>query len=472
MAKGSEHSADKGRAGAKAEKRPAVSRGAIGLIAVIILISCLGNLSQTALNAMLNSVSLDLGVEPSLAQWATTIYMLMLGVTVPVVPFLMRRFSYRCIVVACALMLIFGALLAAVALNFEVLMLGRILQAVSAGITVPMMMSVVMQSFPPERRGGVMGVAGIAMGFSPNVGPTIGGIFVDLAGWRSFFVALLLCSLVLLAFCALTPQTQKPKAGAIKFDALSFLLSTLGLVGLLLGFSNVSSFGVSSVYVWAPALVGLVVFALFLWRQTKVEHPLINLSIMKSWKYRVGFWSLNFLWASFLCVSLLTPLFVQNIMGGSALDSGIAMLAGAAVALVFNPAAGFASDKFGTFPVVLCGSILLVLGSVPMVLADASMPFWLVALLQGVRQAGVSSLISPMNTWSMSDLPHSLMTDGSSFGTVVRQAFASFSTAIVMGFITMIPVVAGSVVLGYQCAYAFSAACAVLVLAINVVKVR
>ena len=107
-----------------------------------------------------------------------------------------------------------------------------------------------------------------------------------------------------------------------------------------------------------------------------------------------------------------------------------------------------------------------------MVLADAGMPFWLVALLQGVRQAGVSGLISPMNTWSMGDLPHGLMSDGSSFGTVIRQAFASFSTAIVMAFITIIPAVAGSLLLGYQCAYAFSAACAVVVFAINALKVR
>ncbi len=470
MAKSNGSSAGEGCPGAGG--RQGASRGVIGLIAVIILISSLGNLSQTALNAMINFVSADLGIEPSLAQWATTIYMLTLGVTVPIVPFLMRRFSYRRIIVACALMLVAGALLAAAAPNFEILMLGRILQAVSAGITVPMMMSVVMQSFPPERRGGVMGVAGIAMGFSPNVGPTIGGIFVDLAGWRSFFVALLVLSLVLLACCALVPQTQKPKASALKFDLISFVLSTVGLVGLLLGFSNVSSFGVSSVYVWVPVIAGLAVFALFLWRQTKVEHPLINLAIMQSWKYRVGFWSLNFLWASFLCITLLTPLFVQNVMGGSALDSGVVMLSGAVVALVFNPLAGFASDKFGSFPVVLCGSAFLVLGSVPMVLADASMPFWLVALLQGVRQAGVSGLISPMNTWSMGDLPHSLMTDGSSFGTVVRQAFASFSTAIVMGFITIVPTVAGSLLLGYQCAYAFSAACAVLVFAINALKVR
>ncbi len=470
MAKSNGSSAGEGCPGAG--RRQGASRGVIGLIAVIILISSLGNLSQTALNAMINFVSADLGIEPSLAQWATTIYMLTLGVTVPIVPFLMRRFSYRRIIVACALMLVAGALLAAAAPNFEVLMLGRILQAVSAGITVPMMMSVVMQSFPPERRGGVMGVAGIAMGFSPNVGPTIGGIFVDLAGWRSFFVALLVLSLILLACCALVPQTQKPKASALKFDLISFVLSTVGLVGLLLGFSNVSSFGVPSVNVWVPVIAGLAVFALFLWRQTKVEHPLINLAIMQSWKYRVGFWSLNFLWASFLCITLLTPLFVQNVMGGSALDSGIVMLSGAVVALVFNPLAGFASDKFGSFPVVLCGSAFLVLGSVPMVLADASMPFWLVALLQGVRQAGVSGLISPMNTWSMGDLPHSLMTDGSSFGTVVRQAFASFSTAIVMGFITIVPTVAGSLLLGYQFAYAFSAACAVLVFAINVLKVR
>lgn len=447
-------------------------RGVIATIAIIILVSSLGNLSQTALNAMLIAVSADFGIATALSQWATTIYMLVLGVVVPVVPFLMRRYSLKSIVVACCVLMVVGGAVDWLAPNFDVLMCGRVMQALSAGITIPMMMSVVMQSFPPERRAGVMGIAGIAMGFSPNIGPTIGGVFVDLWGWRSFFAALFALNLLLFAVALVVlKRTEAPDSSA-RLDAVSLVLSSVGLGGLLLGFSDASSFGPLSVQVWVPVIAGGIFFALFVWRQGRVDHPLIKLAIMDSWRYRAGFWSMNFLWASFMCITLLTPLFIQNVQGGSALDAGFALLVGALVALVGNPLAGFACDKFGARPIVCLASVLLIAGAVPMVWATADMPFWLIVLLQGIRQAGVSCLIGPMNTWSMSDLEPSHMTDGSSFGTVIRQACASFSTAFVMFFVTVVADMFGSVMLGYQAAYGLSALCAIAVAAINFAKVR
>ncbi|MDO5335181.1 MAG: MFS transporter [Coriobacteriia bacterium] len=447
-------------------------RGVIALIAVIIAISCLGNLSQTALNAMLISVSQDLGVTTAQGQWATTIYMLVLGVAVPVVPFLMRRFALKKVIVSCALLMLVGSLIDWMAPGFEILVVGRVLQAISAGITVPMLMSVIMQSFPPERRGGIMGIAGIAMGFSPNVGPTVGGLFVDLWGWRSFFAALLVLSVVLSLCSVLLSRGEDEVDPTARLDFVSLLLSTFGLGGLLLGFSNASSFGLVHVLVWGPVVLGAGFFGLFLRRQRRVAHPLIDLRIMDSWRYRAGFWSMNLLWASFMCVTLITPLFIQNVQGGSALDAGFALLVGAAVALVGNPVAGFACDRFGARPVVCVASVFLVAGAVPMVAADVDMPFWLIVVLQGVRQAGVSCLISPMNTWSMGDLPGPMTSDASSFATVVRQAAASFATAIAVFFVTSASGAAGSAALGYQLAFGLSAICALAVAAINIAKVR
>ena len=159
----------------------------IVLISIVILGSCLGNLSQTALNAMFSGMAADFGVQMELGQWVTTLYMLVLGITVPVVTYLMRRFPLKNVVLAALLLLVIGAAIDVVAPSFEVLVAGRALQAVSAGITMPMMISIVMTSFPRDKQATVMGITGIAMGFAPNIGPTIGGWMIGFAGWRSFF---------------------------------------------------------------------------------------------------------------------------------------------------------------------------------------------------------------------------------------------------------------------------------------------
>lgn len=169
------------------EEGKRVQTQVIVLIAIVILGSCLGNLSQTALNAMFSGMAADFGVQMELGQWVTTLYMLVLGITVPAVTYLMRRFPLKNVVLAALLLLVVGAAIDVVAPSFEVLVAGRALQAVSAGITMPMMISIVMTSFPRDKQATVMGIAGIAMGFAPNIGPTIGGWMIGFAGWRSFF---------------------------------------------------------------------------------------------------------------------------------------------------------------------------------------------------------------------------------------------------------------------------------------------
>ncbi len=443
----------------------------IVLIVIIILGSCLGNLSQTALNAMFSGIATDFGVDVGLGQWVTTIYMLVLGITVPVVTFLMRRFTLKHLVMGAFALLLVGSVIDVVAGDFYSLICGRVLQAVSAGITVPMMMSVIMTSFPRDRQATVMGIAGIAMGFAPNIGPTIGGWMIGVAGWRSFFVALLVCSAVLVvAAYFLIDEGEHPGHDA-KLDVVSFLLSAIGFGCLLVGFSNASTYALSHVLVWLPVVVGALALAVFVKRQRRIDHPLIDMSIFSSEKYRIGFWASNFLFASFMGITLILPLYVENVMGGTALDAGLALLPGTFAAFFINPLAGWLTDRIGARPVVLVSGGFLFVGAAAMAFLSADSPFWLVVVLQGLRACGVSGLISPLTTWSMADLSHDVMTDGSSFGTAARQACASMGTALMVFVVTLGPAL-GSSALGYRLAFGVSALFALGLFVSVIAKVR
>lgn len=210
--------------------------------------------------------------------------------------------------------------------SFVLLLVGRALQAVSAGILMPMMMSIIMTSFPPNKRATVMGVAGIAMGFAPNIGPTIGGYLVTASGWRSLFVILAICMIVLI-ICACVFIVRSPRIKrTASLDVVSVILSALGFGFLLLGFSNASDAGAALLSIWVPILIGVIALVAFIRRQKRIDDPLINMDIFTLKQFVVGFWASNFLYASFMGITLIVPLFIENIWGGTALEAGLVLL--------------------------------------------------------------------------------------------------------------------------------------------------
>ena len=446
------------------------------LFAIVVFACALGSLTQTVMNSMLEGVRADFGVDASIGQWLTTIYMLALGITVPAVTFLSQRFSIRNVVFLALALLLAGGVVDVFAPTFEVLVLGRVLQAVGAGITLPVLQSIAMMRFPRGQNGTAMGIAGIAMGFAPNIGPLIGGALVDTWGWRSFFVIFIavVCILIFATFC-LVESEEAPMRDA-RFEIVSFLYSTLGFGGLLLAFSNAASMSVASPLVWLPAIVGVVCLVLFVVRQKRIEHPLISMRIFRSAHFRASFVAQNCLFASFMGITLIVPLYVQGLLGASAVEAGIVFVPATILAVIVNPLAGILSDKVGVRPVVLVAAVLLSVGAVSMAFVDAGTPLWALTLMQTIRGMGVSALIGPLNSWGMGGLPREIMMDASAFFAAVRQACASLGTALMVLAITSLSAMAqtGAVdaVFAYQAAFGISAVLAICVLAVAAAKVR
>lgn len=301
-------------------------------------------------------------IDAGEGQWLTTVYMLVMGITVPVVTFLARRMSVKRLVCLALGLFLAGSAVDLIARTFFTLVLGRVLQAVATGITLPLVQSLAMTRFPRERTGTTMGIAGIAMGFAPNIGPIIGGALVDSWGWRSFY-GLLIGALVLLALaCALLVREEGDGSAGAVLDVPSLALSTLGFGGLLLAASNAANMPLSSEGVWVPALSGACCVAAFLVRQNRISHPLMYLGVFRARQYRAAFVAQNCLFASFMGITLIVPLFVQGICGLSALDAGIVFVPATVITLFLNPLAGLLTDRVGARAVTVtapcCSSLV------------------------------------------------------------------------------------------------------------------
>lgn len=421
--------------------------------AIIVFVCALGSLTQTAMNSMLGGVQASFGVDDYTGQWLTTIFMLVIGITVPFATHLARRFNIRQLMLAAFFLFIAGTMIDWASPSFIVLLVGRIPQAMAAAISMLLLQTFAMTRFPQNQTGTAMGIAGIALGFSPNIGPIIGGVLVDSYGWRSFFVILLILLVVLLVLALIFIKREDVPTHDVHLDIMSFVLSTLGFGGLLLSFTNASTYPLMSLWVLAPLGLGALCLVWFVIRQKRIENPLIDMGIFASRNYRASFFAQNCLFGSFMGITLIIPLFVMNICGGSAIDAGMVFIPPTVLAIVFNPLAGILSDRIGARPVIIGAASMLFLGAASMAFVDASTPLWLLTLMQTIRGIGISSLIGPLNSWGMRELKVRNMVDGSSFFTTVRQACASLGTALMMLLISVF----GGGAFAFDLAFAFSA---------------
>lgn len=431
------------------------------MLAIAVLSSAVGNMSQTALNALMPAIVRDFGIGVDLGQWLTTGYMLVIGITMPASTFLAKRFCIRHYLFIGIAFFMAGSLVDYFAASFGIMFAGRILQAISVGLLMPLMQNIVLTQIPPNRRATAMGVGGMAMGVAPNIGPTIGGAMETAFGWRSLFLLTFAISAVLFLSAVVLVRRAEPESRNVRFEIVSFVLSTLGFGGVLLGLSEASSFGLASLYVWVPIAVGAVFLVLFVKRQARLDSPLIDLAILKNKQFDDGLLVLALLYASFMGVTLVIPLYVVNLQGGTSLDAGMVMLPPTIIALVVNPVAGMMSDHFGTRPIALLFAAFLVAGSLMWLCIDEDTPLFMLMAYQTVRAVGISGSIGPLNAWALAKLDRAIVPDGTSASMLIRQASASFGTALMVMAIESTAAAAsglGMPVLPYQLAFGVSAA--------------
>ncbi|MCL2826073.1 MAG: DHA2 family efflux MFS transporter permease subunit [Eggerthellaceae bacterium] len=442
------------------------------LYAILVLLATFGNMSQTALNAMLPDIVSDFGINMSVGQWLTTIFMMGFGIMVPLVTFLTKRFSMKNLMYLSSGLSLLGLVFAMTSMNFTGLLIGRILQSFATGMFIPLMQTTAMVRFPANRRATAMGIAGIAMGTSPSLGPTLGGLMDFNFGWRSFFVALAVIAVVLLVVTVLLVEPGKAPDKTAKLDSFSFALSSLGFGLLLFSFSNASNYALQDPLVWAPLIVGAFCVVWFMRRQRRVASPLVDLRIFKVQKYTVGFIALNLMFIAHMASMLLVPLYVQDVCGGSSLEAGLTLLPGIFGSVLVSPLAGYLMDRIGVRPIALLGGLCFAAGACLMVVVNAQTSLMMTTVFQTVRALGVSLLVGPLTTFSLGTLPREQVTDGSSFILMVRQTLSALGTSLSVFILTATLAMHADPMLGYQLAFALCAVFAVSCLVTILIRVK
>jgi EmrB/QacA subfamily drug resistance transporter len=402
-----------------------------GIISILMIGAFIAFLNNTLLNIALPSIMADLEVDASTVQWLTTGFMLVNGILIPTTAFLIQKYSVRKLFIVAMGLFTAGTILAGLAHVFPVLLAGRMTQAAGSAIMMPLLMNVMLVSFPIEKRGAAMGVFGLVLMGAPAIGPTLSGWLIEHYDWRMLFhfVTPIAVIVLLIGFFLLKDKKEKVD---IRLDFLSVLLTSVGFGGLLYGFSSAGKQGWDSPQVYLTITIGAISLLVSILRQLKQDQPMLNYRIFKYPMFALSSVISMVLTMAMFSGMLLLPIYVQTIRGISPLDAGLMMLPGAILMALMSPITGKLFDKFGGRLLAIIGLIITVVTSYLFSQLTLETTYTQLLLLYSVRMLGMSMVMMPVSTNGLNQLPARFYPHGTAMNNTLQQVSGAIGTALLV----------------------------------------
>ncbi|WP_309122622.1 DHA2 family efflux MFS transporter permease subunit [Paenibacillus sp.] len=407
------------------------ARPPYGLLAVLMIGAFITFLNNTLLNIALPSIMNDLAIDPSTVQWLSTGFMLVNGILIPTTAFLIQKYSVRHLFLGAMGLFLLGTVLAGYAHAFPLLLTGRMVQASGSAIMMPVLMNVMLVSFPVEKRGAAMGVFGLVLMGAPAIGPTLSGWIVEHYDWRMLFhfVTPIAAVVLLLGFFLLKGKKERSN---VRLDFFSLVLSSVGFGGLLYGFSSAGSKGWEHPTVYLTIVAGVTALTWFILRQSKLERPMLNFGIFRYPAYSLAAAISMVLTMAMFSGMLLLPLYVQSIRGISPIDAGLMMLPGALLMALMSPVTGRLFDRFGGRALSIIG--LIIMTATTYLLSDLTMEttYTELTIIHTIRMFGMSMVMMPVSTNGLNQLPARYYPHGTAMNNTLQQVSGAIGTAFLV----------------------------------------
>ena len=412
-------------------ERDGLDRQTLVISGVVIVGVIMSILDTTIVNVALDTLSRDLHSSLDTIQWVSTGYLLALAIVIPLAGWMSERFGSKRVWMVSIALFGAGSALCGLAPSAGTLIFFRILQGFGGGMILPVGMTILAQTAGPQRLGRVMSVVGVPMLLGPILGPVIGGLIVDNASWRwIFYVNVPIAALALyLATRILRPDAGRADAG--RLDWVGAALLSPGLAGMVFGLSETESHGgVGHPIAFGPILAGFLLVALFVLHARRAPRPLIDVNLFRSAQFTAAAATTLLIGAALFGAMLILPLYYQVDRGESALTAGLLMAPQGIGAALAMPFAGRLTDRLGGGRVVLVGSVVMTLGTLPLVFVTAATPHLLLAGALVVRGVGLGASMMPAMAAAYAALESAQVPRATSALNALQRTGGSIGTAL------------------------------------------
>ncbi len=407
------------------------------VLALVMVGTFMSILDTSIVNVALPHMMNELEVNRNQIEWVTTGFMLATAVAMPLVGWLAGRLGHKVLYLSSLSLFTIGSALCAMAWSYDSLIVARVIQAAGGGAIQPVGMAMVAELFEPHERGKALGIWGTGIMIGPSVGPTLGGYLTDMFNWRTIFsVNLPFGLLALLMGLTIMKSDRKRLQKKTPFDWWGYAFLSMALICGLLALSKGQEKGWSSTYIITCFSLSVVGTTLFIAVEGAVEHPLLDL---KLFIYRN--FSLSMALAIFRAVGLfggvfLLPIFLENLVGYTTIQTGLWMMPGAVTIGVMMPVAGRMADRYAPRWLVFTGSVLTGVSLIFYGNLDPLSPASVIIGPQLVRGVGLALMMAPLMTAAINSVPPAQVATASSFLNVSQRVGGSFGIALLNTFVT------------------------------------
>lgn len=402
------------------------------VLANVMLGTFMAVLDSTIVNVSLPKIMSSFGVGLSTIQWVITAYMLAMAAMLPTTGWLADKYGYKKVYFWGLFLFTFGSLLCGLSNDETSLILSRVIQGLGAGMIQPLGMAIITREFPPHQRGIALGFWSIAAAASVSFGPLIGGYLVDNFSWQLIFDVNIPIGIAALVFTVVI-QKEFIHPTARKFDFVGFVSVVIFLPVLLFALSEgnaqTNSAGWTAPYILICFAVSAIAFVVFLTQELSTEHPLLDLRLLKDYNFGMSNIIMFVFSMGMFGSTFLLPLYLQNSMGYTALQSGAVFLPVGILQGAISPVAGWFSDKINPKLPIIIGVALFVfsfyLNSNLSFMTER--PFIMTALY--IRGFAMGLVFTPLSSLGLLTVPREKMAQASGISNTVRQVSGSLGVA-------------------------------------------
>ncbi len=400
-------------------------------VATVMLGTMATVLSATVVNVALHDIMTEFGIRQGQVHWLATGFIAAMTTTMLTSSWLLDHFGLRTTLGTAMALFSLVSVLGGFADSPELLILARVAQGALAGLMQPMGMYLVFRIFPRDRRGQAMGIYGMGVILAPALGPVLGGFLVDQLDWRYVMFApvpvTLLGVFMAWRFLPLPPSRPDP----YRFDLPGLVLLGLTILLSLDALNRLQHVALDGHWVAAEGMVALVLLTLFVRRERRTPHPLLNVSLFRRRSFLFANLGAAALGLALFGSTYLVPLFVQTALEFSATEAGLLMLpAGLVLGMTF-PIAGRLADRRSARSLVLFGIGMFALSATLFAVSDVTLGFGWLALWTVFGRIGLGFMLPALSTGALNPLEAHELGAGSSTINFTRQLGGAFGVNMV-----------------------------------------
>jgi DHA2 family multidrug resistance protein len=397
-------------------------------------------LDSSIANVALPHIAGGLGSSEVEATWVLTSYIVANAIVLPISGWISNRIGRKRFYMACVATFTIFSFLCGLATSLPMLVMFRVFQGAAGGGLQPSERAILADTFAPEKRSLAFSLYGMAVVFAPAIGPTIGGWITDAYTWRWIFflnIPIGILSLLLTTRIVEDPPylKRRKQEGGVDAIGLGLLALTIGAAQMVFDKGQQDDwFG--SHFIVACTVVAVLGLILFLYRESTVEHPIVDLSLYRKRNFAMTQIVMLLIGAALYSTTVLIPQFLQELLGYTAEQAGLALSLGGFVLIVLFPVVGFLGQKLDPRLMITMGFAVLTFGIWRIGNLNLGISFMDAASWRAVMVIGMPFLFVPISVMSYVGIPQEKNNEVSGLTALARNIGGSVGISFITTMLT------------------------------------